>query len=71
MSAASVLDTRRIGWIGLGKMGLPICERLAAQGFEVATLTRNPEGRERATRANLQSESNIGRERRYRRYRCQ
>jgi 3-hydroxyisobutyrate dehydrogenase-like beta-hydroxyacid dehydrogenase len=26
----------------------------------VATLTRNPEGRERATRANLQSESNIG-----------
>ena len=53
MSAASVLDTRRIGWIGLGKMGLPICERLVAQGFEVATLTRNPEGRERATRANL------------------
>jgi NAD(P)-dependent dehydrogenase (short-subunit alcohol dehydrogenase family) len=41
-------------------MGLPICERLAAQGFAVATLTRNPEGRERATRANLQSESKIG-----------
>ena len=41
-------------------MGLPICERLAAQGFEVATLARNPEGRERATRANLQSESKIG-----------
>ena len=40
--------------------GTPISERLAAQGFEVATLTRNPEGRERATRANLQSESNIG-----------
>jgi 3-hydroxyisobutyrate dehydrogenase-like beta-hydroxyacid dehydrogenase len=60
MGTASALDTRRIGWIGLGKMGLPICERLAAQGFEVATLTRNPEGRERATRANLQSESKIG-----------
>ena len=59
MGTASALDTRRIGWIGLGKMGLPICERLAAQGFEVATLTRNPEGRERATRANLQSESKI------------
>jgi 3-hydroxyisobutyrate dehydrogenase-like beta-hydroxyacid dehydrogenase len=40
-------------------MGLPICERLVAQGFEVATLTRNPEERERATRANLQSESKI------------
>jgi 3-hydroxyisobutyrate dehydrogenase-like beta-hydroxyacid dehydrogenase len=60
MGTASALDTRRIGWIGLGKMGLPICERLAAQGFEVATLTRNPEGRERATRANLQSEAKIG-----------
>ena len=59
MGTASAFDTRRIGWIGLGKMGLPICERLVAQGFEVATLTRNPEGRERATRANLQSESKI------------
>jgi 3-hydroxyisobutyrate dehydrogenase-like beta-hydroxyacid dehydrogenase len=60
MSTASALDTRRIGWIGLGKMGLPICERPVAQGFDVATLTRNPEGRDRATRANLQSESIIG-----------
>lgn len=60
MSAASALDRRRIGWIGLGKMGLPICERLAAQGFAVTALTRNPEGRERAARANLQSESRIG-----------
>src|SRR5580693_10534444 len=60
MGTASALDTRRIGWIGLGKMGFPICERLAAQGFEVATLTRNPEGRERADRAKLQGESKIG-----------
>jgi 3-hydroxyisobutyrate dehydrogenase-like beta-hydroxyacid dehydrogenase len=59
VSAASVSNMRRIGWIGLGKMGLPICERLAAHRFEVVTLTRNPEGRERA-RANLQSESKIG-----------
>jgi 3-hydroxyisobutyrate dehydrogenase-like beta-hydroxyacid dehydrogenase len=59
MGTASAFDTRRIGWIGLGKMGLPICERLVAQGFEVATLTRNPERRERAARANLQSESKI------------
>jgi 3-hydroxyisobutyrate dehydrogenase-like beta-hydroxyacid dehydrogenase len=60
MSAASVLDRCRIGWIGLGKMGLPICERLAAQGFAVTTLTRNPERRERAARANLRSEPEIG-----------
>jgi 3-hydroxyisobutyrate dehydrogenase-like beta-hydroxyacid dehydrogenase len=60
MGTASAFDTRRIGWIGLGTMVLPICERLAAQEFEVATLTRNPEGRERATRANPQSESKIG-----------
>jgi 3-hydroxyisobutyrate dehydrogenase-like beta-hydroxyacid dehydrogenase len=59
MGATSAIDTRRIGWIGLGKTGLPVCERLAAQGFEVATLTRNPEGRERATRARLQNESKI------------
>ncbi len=60
MSAASALNRRRIGWIGLDKMGLPICERLAAQGFAVTALTRNPEGRERAARATLQSESRIG-----------
>jgi NAD binding domain of 6-phosphogluconate dehydrogenase len=44
MSPASALDARRIGSIGLGKMGLPICERLATQGFAVTALTRNPEG---------------------------
>jgi 3-hydroxyisobutyrate dehydrogenase-like beta-hydroxyacid dehydrogenase len=59
MGATSAIDMRRIGWIGLGKTGLPVCERHSAQGFEVATLTRNPEGRARATWANLQSESKI------------
>ena len=59
MGATSAIDTRRIGWIDLGKMGLPIRERLAAQRFEVATLARNSEGPERATRANLQSASRI------------
>jgi 3-hydroxyisobutyrate dehydrogenase-like beta-hydroxyacid dehydrogenase len=57
MSTAA--DTQRIGWIGLGKMGLPICERLAAQHFKVIALTRNPQGRDRAVRANLQGESSI------------
>jgi 3-hydroxyisobutyrate dehydrogenase-like beta-hydroxyacid dehydrogenase len=32
MSAASVLDTRRIGWIGLGKMGLPSPSDLPHRG---------------------------------------
>lgn len=54
MSAAPAPNKPRIGWIGLGKMGLPICERLAAQQFKVTALARNPEGRERAARANLQ-----------------
>ena len=44
MSSASALDARRNGSIGLGKMGLPICERLAIKGFAVTALTRNPEG---------------------------
>jgi 3-hydroxyisobutyrate dehydrogenase-like beta-hydroxyacid dehydrogenase len=59
MSTVTAPDKPRIGWIGLGKMGLPICERLAAQRFNVTTLTRNPEGRERAARANLQCDSAI------------
>ena len=59
MGATSAIDMRRIGWIGLGKTGLSVCERHAAQGLEVAKLTRNPEGRVRATCANLQSESQI------------
>ena len=73
MGATSAIDMRRIGWIGLGKTGLPVCERHSAQGFEVATLTRNPEGRARATWANLQKRiqnSRCSRERRYRRFRC-
>jgi 3-hydroxyisobutyrate dehydrogenase-like beta-hydroxyacid dehydrogenase len=60
MSKATTPDNPRIGWIGLGKMGLPICQRLAAQQFKLTTLTRNPEGRARAARANLQGESKIG-----------
>jgi 3-hydroxyisobutyrate dehydrogenase-like beta-hydroxyacid dehydrogenase len=32
----------RIGWIGMGKMGLPICKRLQGAGFKVRVLCRNP-----------------------------
>ena len=31
----------RIGWIGMGKMGLPICKRLRGAGFQVRVLCRN------------------------------
>jgi 3-hydroxyisobutyrate dehydrogenase-like beta-hydroxyacid dehydrogenase len=31
----------RIGWIGVGKMGLPICKRLHSAGFKVTALCRS------------------------------
>ena len=34
-------DIRSVGWIGLGKMGLPICRRLTGAGFELSTFARN------------------------------
>ncbi len=60
MSAAQAPERAKIGWIGLGKMGLPICERLAAHSFLVTALTRSDEGRERAARAGLRTASSIG-----------
>lgn len=32
---------RSVGWIGLGKMGLPICRRLIEAGFELTSFARN------------------------------
>ena len=49
----------RIGWIGLGKMGLPICERLKAHGFAVVGLARSPQSREKAERAGLTAAPDI------------
>ena len=59
MTTAFARDKPRIGWIGLGKMGLPICERLAARQFDVTTFARNPEGRARAANSNLRRETTI------------
>lgn len=61
MSAAQVPEKLRIGWIGLGKMGLPICERLSAHGFEVTALARNADGSQRAAGAGLRSDAAIRR----------
>ena len=59
MTVAAPPETPRIGWIGLGKMGLPISERLAARGCRVAALVRNEGARDRAARAGLESEFDI------------
>lgn len=56
--AATASHNPKIGWIGLGKMGFPICKRLAAQ-FDVMALTRNSEATNRAAQANLQGRSSI------------
>jgi hypothetical protein len=45
MSRASALNRLRMGWIGVGKMGLPICERRMTRRLAVTTLRRNPEAR--------------------------
>ena len=36
------MSKRKIGWIGAGKMGLPICRRLKAAGHDVTVLARRP-----------------------------
>ncbi len=59
MTTAAAPEMSRIGWIGLGKMGLPICERLASHGFTVTALARNTDGQERAGRAGLRNASDI------------
>jgi len=38
-----------IGWIGIGKMGLPICVRLKAAGFHVTAFCRSAEAEAAAT----------------------
>lgn len=39
---------RTVGWIGVGKMGLPICRRLAAAGIGVTVFARNDAGATKA-----------------------
>ncbi|TIV76095.1 MAG: hypothetical protein E5V93_12710, partial [Mesorhizobium sp.] len=40
--------SQAVGWIGLGKMGLPICGRLKAAGLRVTVLARNEDGAAKA-----------------------
>jgi 3-hydroxyisobutyrate dehydrogenase-like beta-hydroxyacid dehydrogenase len=57
MPASSSLS--RVGWIGLGKMGLPICKRLHGAGFDVAALGRNAASRAAAVSLGLKAASTI------------
>ena len=36
-------DKPRIGWIGLGKMGVPMAQNLIAAGYEVTAFNRTPD----------------------------
>ena len=38
---AAITAPAEIGWIGVGKLGLPICKRLTGAGFRVRALCRN------------------------------
>jgi 3-hydroxyisobutyrate dehydrogenase-like beta-hydroxyacid dehydrogenase len=49
----------KIGWIGAGKMGLPICKRLQSAGFDVTALARNAERASELQEAGLQTSDSI------------
>src|SRR5206468_186535 len=42
MSLPTVSTSTRIGWIGLGVMGVPMCGHLLRQGYPVTVFTRTP-----------------------------
>ncbi len=52
-------SSTKIGWIGAGKMGLPICKRLHAAGFEVTALARSADRARELQGAGLQTASSI------------
>lgn len=50
----------RIGWIGLGKMGAPICRRLRAAGYSVTAHVRSEFSRNRAKSLEIPHVGEIG-----------
>jgi 3-hydroxyisobutyrate dehydrogenase-like beta-hydroxyacid dehydrogenase len=52
-------DLKRIGWIGAGKMGLPICVRYLQAGHKVTALARNSAAREKLTSAGITAVTTI------------
>ena len=53
------VSSLRIGWIGAGKMGLPICCRLKEAGHGLSVLGRSENTRAQITAAGLQCQSTI------------
>src|SRR6476620_8053478 len=53
-------DIKTIGWIGLGKMGLPICRRLTEAGFGVTVYARNEASAAKATAEGFAIERDLG-----------
>ena len=51
--------TGRIGWIGAGKMGLPICKRFLAAGYAVQVLARSEQAKTILHQAGLSQKSTI------------
>ena len=39
----------RVGFIGLGKMGTPMCRHIKAAGYDVTAFVRNAAGRGKAS----------------------
>lgn len=54
-----MIASRKIGWIGAGKMGLPICKRLKAAGYKVTVLVRKPMQAELLSSLGLEFADNI------------
>lgn len=45
----------RVGFVGLGKMGTPMCKHIGAAGFDVTAFVRNIAGREKAAGIGVKS----------------
>ena len=56
----AITASAQIGWIGVGKMGLPICKRLQGAGFQVRALCRNGASESIATTNGFEVARTIG-----------
>ncbi|HSL24906.1 MAG TPA: NAD(P)-dependent oxidoreductase [Acidimicrobiia bacterium] len=54
------MNRGRVGFVGLGRMGLPMCLRLARAGWEITGVDVSPGARARATAAGLSVDSQLG-----------
>jgi 3-hydroxyisobutyrate dehydrogenase-like beta-hydroxyacid dehydrogenase len=45
----------RVGFVGLGKMGTPICKHISVAGYDVAAFVRNDQSRNKAASLNIET----------------